>query len=186
VTRRSEYHYIETQIWSRNIERAGNPSKLPDHAFIATANCCGPLAGHLLAGGALIAACHDLGFVLAGAQRSFFLDARIHMARAPRRPAWESPRRLKIQDKASIAANTDPWSFSNLRPLLLRQPLNGVEMEGALAHIFEGYPRGQPVSLEGIWHRNERQSRAHRAFERCRSERWSFRELLSPRRSRDL
>jgi hypothetical protein len=34
------------------------------------------------------------------------------------------------QDKTSIAANTDPWSFSNLRPLLSEQPLNGVEMEG--------------------------------------------------------
>jgi hypothetical protein len=26
--------------------------------------------------------------------------------------------------------DTDPWSFSNLRRLLPKQPLNGVEMEG--------------------------------------------------------
>ena len=47
----------------------------------------------------------------------------------PRRPAWEAPRRLHIKDRASTAANTDPWGFSNLRPLLPQQPLNGVETE---------------------------------------------------------
>lgn len=47
----------------------------------------------------------------------------------PGHPAWESPHRLKIQDIASIAANTDPWSFSNLQPLLFHEPLNGGLME---------------------------------------------------------
>jgi hypothetical protein len=56
----------------------------------------------------------------------------------PRRPAWESPRRLIIQDKASIAANADPWSFSNLQPLLFAHLLNGVEMEGTLSSVISG------------------------------------------------
>ena len=47
-----------------------------------------------------------------------------------RRPAWENDRRLKIKDHGVHGGDTDLWSFSNLRPLLFQQSLNGVETEG--------------------------------------------------------
>jgi len=49
-----------------------------------------------------------------------------------------------IKDMASTAANTDPWSFSNLRPLLFQQPLNGVETEWKISGDL---PSPLPVSV---------------------------------------
>jgi hypothetical protein len=58
---------------------------------------------------------------------------------------FQSPRRLKIEDKASIAVNADPWSFSILRPLLSKHRFNPKSGSSALAapHSGLGYNQFQ-------------------------------------------